>query len=142
MADWKDPDCIWRTDRSWQDKFEEVRLERSEFNNRPVYKLRLLWRAADGKMRWSAARETSSGNVWAEFGIKAKELESLGQLLIAESKSPQPALDVTEPASASASAARSNEQQRSAPRQFRATPSDEASAGRASDTGDDGFCPF
>lgn len=92
-----EPDVIWRSDRSYQDKGEEVRLERGEYQGRSTYKLRLMWKTPDGQWRWSQARETSSGKTWADFGLKQKELQALGELLIAEAKSRQPALDLAAP---------------------------------------------
>lgn len=100
MSNWQEPEVIWRSDRSWKEKGEEVRLERGEYQGHSTYKLRLMWRTDDGSWRWSQARETSSGKTWAEFGLKQRELESLGKLLLAEAKSPQPAIDVSTPLAA------------------------------------------
>lgn len=93
----EEPEVIWRSDRSYKEKGEEVRLERGEYNGSATYKLRLMWKTPDGQWRWSQARPTQSGKTWADFGLKAKELESLGKLLLAESKSAQPALELDAP---------------------------------------------
>lgn len=92
MSDFIPPDVIWRADRSWQDKQERIQLERGEYQGRPTYKLRMLWKTPDGQWRWSQARAATSGKTWAELGLKQKELRSLGELLIAEASKEQPAL--------------------------------------------------
>jgi hypothetical protein len=92
MSEFIEPDIIWRSDRSYGEKRERVQLERGEFNGRPTYKLRALWQSDDGVWRWTRARETSSGKAWTEFGLKQRELESLGALLLAEAKAPGRAL--------------------------------------------------
>lgn len=102
MTGFVEPDCIWRSDRSWQQKGEELRLERGEYQGKSTYKLRLYWRTDDGSWRWSQARATQSGKTWAEFGIKARELESLGTALLAEARVGLEPLDVSQPASAMA----------------------------------------
>lgn len=106
MSDqFQEPDVLWTSDRTWKDKAEAVRLERGEYQGKPTYKLRIMWKTPDNQWRWSQARPATSGKTWAEFGLKAKELESLGRLLIAESKSQQPAIEMA--ASTPAPAAKS-----------------------------------
>ena len=91
MAQFEEPEVLATFDRSFGDKHEQLRFERGSFNGRATYTLRVYWQADDGQWRWSQAKPTSSGKVWASLNLKAKELRTLGEMLIAESEQPQPA---------------------------------------------------
>lgn len=131
----EEPECIWRADRSWKGKHEELRLERGSYEGHATYTLRVFWRTDDGQMRWSQAKPTSSGKCWASLNLKSRELASLGALLLAESQSPQPALDVSEPASTTRGDGQPASPQRQG-RRFQALPAGAACASTA------GFNPF
>lgn len=97
-----EPDIIFRADRSYQESEEELRLERSEWQGKDVYRLRVVWKTPDGQWRWSQARPSSTNRYWQEFNLKARELRALGELLIAEADGQQQALDPSEPIAAGA----------------------------------------
>jgi hypothetical protein len=92
-----EPDIIFRADRTYNDSEEELRLERSEWQGKDVYRLRVVFKTQEGQWRWSQARPSSTQRYWQEFNLKARELRALGELLIAESEAQQQALDPNEP---------------------------------------------
>jgi hypothetical protein len=79
----EEPQTLATFDRTWQDKHEELRLERGEYQGRPTYSLRLYWQTPEGQWRWSAAKPTQAGKTWQVLNLKAKELRALGEALIA-----------------------------------------------------------
>lgn len=69
-------------DRSWGDRKEELRFERSEFKGKPTYALRIYWQTPDGAWRWSPQKPTAAGKHWASFNLKAAELRELGEAMV------------------------------------------------------------
>lgn len=69
--------------RSFGDKKEELRLERGEYNGKPTFTLRLYWQTPDGAWRWASQKPTTSGKCWERLNLKQKELQALGEALIA-----------------------------------------------------------
>jgi hypothetical protein len=84
MSDFTEPETLATFDRSWKGQKEQLRLERSEFNGRPVYTLRLYWQNEAGEWRWQPAKATANGRYWQALTLKAKELRELGLALVAE----------------------------------------------------------
>lgn len=78
----EEPDVMWMSDRSYADKHERVQLELHQYQGRQTFRLRVLWQTPEGQWRWAPARPTSSGKVWQDFGLRAKELRSLGEALL------------------------------------------------------------
>lgn len=75
------PEVLWESDRSFADKHERVRLERSEYQGHPTFALRILWKTPEGDWRWSTARPDAKGRCWASLNLKAKELHGLAAAL-------------------------------------------------------------
>jgi hypothetical protein len=86
MSTFEEPTVIATFDRSFGERREQLRLERSEFNGWPVFMLRVLWQSEDGTWRWSQAKPSQSGKCWQAFSLKARELRELGEALIAASE--------------------------------------------------------
>lgn len=77
-----EPEVIATFDRSWNDKKEELRLERGEYQGKPTFALRLYWQTPDGAWRWAAQKPTTSGKCWERLNLKQKELRDLGNALL------------------------------------------------------------
>lgn len=92
MASRSQPDVIGRWDRSYADDRRELRLERSQYEGADVYALRLVELDENGSWRWSKAKVSKNGASYACLGIKARELEAIGRLLLNEVNNVSPAL--------------------------------------------------
>lgn len=82
----EEPHVIKAFDRTFNDKHEELRFERGEYQGRPTYTLRLYWQTPEGQWRWSAAKPSSTGRCWQALNLKGRELLELGEAMIAEAK--------------------------------------------------------
>ena len=82
MPEFEQPEILAEFDRSYGDRHEKLVLERGQYQGRPTFTIRMLWRAPDGVWRWSAPKPTSTGRVWAAIGVKARELKALGLALV------------------------------------------------------------
>ena len=81
----EDTQVIATFDRSWGDRKEQLQLERGEYNGKPTFALRVLWKTPDGQWRWSPKKPTANGKTWESLNLKARELRALGEALIAAS---------------------------------------------------------
>lgn len=100
MAQFEEPEVLAAFDRSFGDKGEELRLERGEYQGKPTFTLRVYWKTPDGAWRWSAQQPTQSGKCWKFMSLKGRELQKLGEALIAASRGEAaPANDNRRPAS-------------------------------------------
>lgn len=86
MSRFEEPTTLAAFDRSWNDKKEELRLERGEYQGKPTYGLRIYWKGNDGSWRWAAQKPTQSGKCWERLNLKPSELLLLGEALIKAAK--------------------------------------------------------
>jgi hypothetical protein len=84
MADFQQPDTLVELpERQGRNgSTERLRLERSEWQGKPVYALRLLFQTPEGQWRWSLAKAAKDGRRWAALSLRTRELRALGAALI------------------------------------------------------------
>lgn len=82
-SNFQNDEILWTGDRAFGDKKDRVQLEQGEYNGKPTFCLRETWCTPDGEYRWSQVRPDKNGKYWARFQLKAGELRSLGEALIA-----------------------------------------------------------
>jgi hypothetical protein len=81
VTDFKQDEVLWESDRSFGEKAEQLRLEKGEYQGKPTYSLRLMFKNRDGDWRWSQVRADSKGRHWASLNLRAKELPGLLEAL-------------------------------------------------------------
>lgn len=88
MSNYPEPVILAECDRSFGDKHEKLRLEQDEYKGAPTFTLRVVWQGTDGHWRWSQARPSqTSGKTFQALHLKAAELQTLGEALIAAARS-------------------------------------------------------